>query len=68
MLVTSICGAYSDCDCLPYTILHQKSVVMYLLYLGKQQQNAASDQGLHFLPLIHQFSDTKTGSQTYLLK
>ena len=34
----------------------------------QMQQNVASDQSLHCLPLIHHFLDISTGSQMDLVK
>ena len=34
----------------------------------EMQQNAASHQGLHFLPLIQQFLDTTWNGKLYLFK
>ena len=36
--------------------------------LDETPQNAASNQDLHYLPLIQQFLDTALGSKLYLLK
>ena len=52
---------------------------IYLKYWDKQDransedpdqmpQNAVSDWGLHYLPLIHQFLDTLSGSKTSLIQ